>query len=280
LADEGSITLSKDHIYGIVIVALVALLTISVFTSGFGIMPVKGATQPGTCNTGGSNSTGTSTAPAAAYGGLTTLSVATGSNPVRGQATASVTWIEFSDYQCPYCSKLFTTVYTQIESNYVNTGKVKMYFEEYPLSFHDKANVAAMAGRCAGEQGKFWEMHDQLFTNQASWSGLSVADFTTTAQGYASSLGLDTTKFSSCMTASKYADVISQSLQAGQGYGVQGTPGVFLLLPKSKTDLKALQSIVSTQGLSLYQDGDNLVVLVPGAYPYSAFASILNTVTF
>jgi protein-disulfide isomerase len=202
--------------------------------------------------------------------------------PVQGQPSAPVTWVEFSDFQCPYCSMLYSQTDSQIQSNYVATGKVQMYFRFFPLSFHDKANIAAEAAACANEQGKFWEMHNKLFENQNTWSGASSADALTAFQGYATAIGLDSTKYSSCMSTNKYATDIAASETEGQGYGVQGTPGVFVILPKSKTDVATLKTVIASygQGMTLYQDSDHVTVFVAGAYPYSAFSAILNTVTY
>ena len=168
MANETQITLSKDHIYGIVIVALVALLTISVFTNGFGIMPVKSNSTAVNCSPVTGNTSGT----ADKFAGLQNMPLTVGNMPVRGQDSAPVTWVEFSDFQCPYCAKLYVDTDTQVETAYVNTGKVKMYFRNYPLppSMHPNAEAAAEASRCANEQGKFWAMHDKLFTDQGTWS--------------------------------------------------------------------------------------------------------------
>jgi protein-disulfide isomerase len=284
LGNEGSITICKDHIYGIVIVALVALLTISVFTNGFGIVPVKSNSTAVSCNpgTGAPNATANGSGNTDQFAGVQELPLTVGSMPVRGQASAPVTWVEFSDFQCPYCARLYTDTDTQIETNYVNSGKVKMYFRTFPLSFHDKAEAAAEAAVCANEQGKFWEMHDKLFTDQGNWASISATDAPATFAGYATALGLDGTKFTSCMSSAKYYNDVQADEQAGEAFGVSGTPGVFLMLPKAKTDFTSLKNVVASSGgaFQLYQDTDDLIVFVAGAYPYSAFSQILDTVTY
>jgi hypothetical protein len=83
---------------------------------------------------------------------------------IKGEVNAPVTIVEFSDYECPYCTRHFEQTYGQIVSEYVDTGKVKLVFMDFPLSFHTKAIPAAQAARCAGEQGDYWGMHDSLFT--------------------------------------------------------------------------------------------------------------------
>ncbi|MBL7058898.1 thioredoxin domain-containing protein [Candidatus Pacearchaeota archaeon] len=93
------------------------------------------------------------------------IDVEIGDSPVKGDSNAPVTIVEFSDYECPYCGRHFAQTYPQLLSEYVDTGKVKMVFKDFPLNFHAKAQKAAEAARCAGEQGDYWGMHDALFTS-------------------------------------------------------------------------------------------------------------------
>ena len=93
-------------------------------------------------------------------------------DPVLGDANAKVTVIEFTDFQCPFCGRHFEQTFGQIKENYVDSGKVKYVLRDFPLSFHPHAEEAAEAAECANDQGKFWEMHDELFSNQAEWSAL------------------------------------------------------------------------------------------------------------
>lgn len=94
--------------------------------------------------------------------------VPVGNLPVLGNINAPVTIIQFSDYQCPYCAKLYSDAEAQIKKEYVDTGKVKIYFRDYPLSqIHQGAEKAAEAARCAGDQGKYWQMHDAIFQYQS-----------------------------------------------------------------------------------------------------------------
>jgi len=264
--------MDKDIVYGGTIVVLVALLMISLFTQGFGIVPCQATAT----NNTGSNSSGSSMVP-----GVSQLSVGLGDMPVLGQASAPVTWIEISDYQCPYCEKLASDASKNVKSNYVSAGKVKMYFRDFPLSFHANAEDAALAARCANDGGKFWEMHDKLFATQSTWS--SATNFQTVAEGYATELGLDSSTFSSCLSSGKYSSALSSDMSDASSLGVSGTPAVFLLLPKDKTDYTKLQSALSTgygSYMDLYQDEDNYVIMVVGALPYSAFQSVLDTVTY
>src|SRR5206468_2296125 len=90
-----------------------------------------------------------------------------GNNPFKGQKTAPLTMVEFTDYQCPFCGRYARETYAQIEKEYIATGKVKYVLLDLPLeSIHKFAFKAAQVANCAGEQGKYWEMHDRLFANQ------------------------------------------------------------------------------------------------------------------
>lgn len=141
---------------------------------------------------------------------------------VQGPADAPVTIIEYSDFECPYCARYSTETYPQIKEQYIDKGQVRYIFRHFPLQFHAQALPAAQAAECAGEQGKFWEMHDALFENQAEWSG--SAD----AQAYfgdlAEELGLARAEFEACVSSDKYAAKVQEDLEAGLADGVSGTP--------------------------------------------------------
>ncbi len=138
--------------------------------------------------------------------------------PTRGPADAKVTIVEFSDFECPFCSKAEESV-TQVMDHYA--GKVRVVFRHFPLSFHSHAAKAAEAGACAEEQGKFWEMHKQLFSNQQK---LEVADL----KAHAAAVGLDATKFAECLDGSKTKTKVDADQKAGAEAGVNGTPAFFI----------------------------------------------------
>jgi len=142
-------------------------------------------------------------------------------DPMKGDPNAPVTIIEFSEFQCPFCKKYIDETYFQIIKNYVDTGKVRYVFRDFPLSFHEFARPAAMAAECAHEQGKFWEYHDLLFTNQAE---LSEANF----KKWATELKLNTVQFNTCLDTEKYSDEVAADQAEGQSYGVSGTPAFFI----------------------------------------------------
>ena len=102
-----------------------------------------------------------------AAGTVTRQTVAVGDLSVQGQTGAKVTIIEFSDYQCPFCERHFSQTEGQLKTEYIDTGKVKFYYRDYPLSqIHPGAQKAAEAARCAGDQNKYWQYHDLIFQNQ------------------------------------------------------------------------------------------------------------------
>jgi protein-disulfide isomerase len=139
----------------------------------------------------------------------------------EGSSNASVTMVVFSDFQCPFCERFYTNSYKQLKTDYVDTGKVRVAFANFPLSFHPNAQPAANAAACAGEQGKFFEFHDKLFENQAS---LSDSFYKQTAQ----QLGLNATQFNSCYDSKKYDSAVNAEESLGQRLGVSGTPSVFV----------------------------------------------------
>jgi protein-disulfide isomerase len=107
--------------------------------------------------------------------------ISAGRLPILGNKNAKVTIVEYSDFQCPYCEQFFTSTLGQIKKDYIDTGKVKLAFRQYPLPFHPNAEKAAEATECAHEQGKFWAYHDILFQNQAAWENLPQAETSTTS---------------------------------------------------------------------------------------------------
>jgi len=290
LADENSVTMSKDMLYGIVIAVLAGLLVLSIFTSGFGIVkpvatnnPPSGnntVVTPPANNTGNPPSNGT-VAPAT----IPTMTIKAGSIPPTGQASAPVSVVVISDFQCPYCERLYSDAESSIRTNYVQGGKVKVYFRYFPLSFHQFAMQAATAAACANDQGKFWEMHDTLFQNQATWSAATSVD--SIFQSYAVAIGLNNATFTTCYNAKTHTAEINADEAEAQNYGVRGTPASFIIIPKSKISQTTLQAAVDGQNavygagsISIYQDSSTYSVLIPGAFPYSAFDSILSKVSY
>jgi protein-disulfide isomerase len=144
--------------------------------------------------------------------------VPVGAAAVRGDKAAKVTIIEYSDYQCPFCSRVEETL-ARIQKEY--SGKVRLVWKDAPLPFHDKAKPAAEAARAAGEQGKFWEMHDKLFANQQALDRAAL-------ERYAQELGLNLPKFRAALDSHNFEKAIEGDLAEAQNFGARGTPSFFI----------------------------------------------------
>ena len=138
--------------------------------------------------------------------------------PVLGRNDAPVTLVEFSDYQCPFCQRFFATTLPALKKDYIDSGKLRYVFRDFPLDVHAQARKAAEAAHCAGEQGKYWEMHDALFRNQSALAPARLAE-------YARAVGVDGGKFDECLASGRYARRVERGLADGAAAGVQGTPG-------------------------------------------------------
>ncbi|MBI5421378.1 MAG: DsbA family protein [Parcubacteria group bacterium] len=144
-------------------------------------------------------------------------------DPILGDANAPVTIVEFSDFQCPFCGKFFNETFPQIKSGYIDTGKVKLVYRDFPLAIHEMAQTYAEAGECAHEQGKFWEMHDKIFGEQKNGVA-TVADL----KKWGKELGMREIQFNACLDTHKYADEVAKDVKDGLDAGVQGTPSFFI----------------------------------------------------
>jgi protein-disulfide isomerase len=143
----------------------------------------------------------------------------------KGNPDAEITIIEFADFQCPACQQFFASVKPMVEAEFIDTGIAKFVFYDFPLTdIHPHAFLAARAGHCAEEQGKFWEFHDVLFRNQTRWAGQpSPAGV---FEDYAGDLGLDAGAFSGCLRSEKYADVVTANIQVATQMQAPGTPTI------------------------------------------------------
>ncbi|WP_317987917.1 DsbA family protein [Hyalangium gracile] len=138
--------------------------------------------------------------------------------PSKGPENAPVTIVEFSDFQCPFCSRAKNTVDEVVKSY---GDQVRLVFRHFPLSFHKEAPKAAEASACAADQNKFWEYHDKLFANQQA---LTVDDL----KKHAADLGLDTARFNECLDSGKKAELVKKDMADGEKVGVSGTPAFFI----------------------------------------------------
>jgi protein-disulfide isomerase len=160
-------------------------------------------------------------APAANPTPTTDMVALSDDDAVKGDPDAPVTIVEWSDFECPFCGRFYENTLPQIEEQYINTGKAKLVYRDYPLSFHRNAQKSAEATECAGEQGKFWEMHDKLFES-------GVTGGVDAFKQYAVELGLDTASFNSCLDSGQMAAEVQKDMAEGQANGIRGTPGFII----------------------------------------------------
>jgi protein-disulfide isomerase len=134
-----------------------------------------------------------------------------------GDAKAPLVMVEYTDFQCPFCQQFHNTAFAQIKANYIDTGKVRFVSRDFPLDFHENARRAATAGRCAAEQGKYWEMRHAMIVNAEALKPDNLAT-------YAGTVKMDVAKFKSCLESDKFKAQIDQDITEGGVAGVQGTP--------------------------------------------------------
>ena len=143
------------------------------------------------------------------------LTASTEGYPSWGNVKAPVTIIEFSDFQCPFCSRAIPTL-DKIKQVY-GPDKVRLVFRDMPLPSHPKALPASIAAHCANEQGKFWEFHNKLFENQTKLDDTDI-------KSYAKALAMDEKRFAECFDGKKHTDVIEKSRKEAESLGIQATP--------------------------------------------------------
>jgi protein-disulfide isomerase len=152
------------------------------------------------------------------------VSVTLANAAIKGDKNAPVTMLEFSDFECPFCGRFAQGTLPQIISDYIDKGKVKLAFRNFPLGFHQYANTAALAAQCAREQGgddMFFKFHDKVYADQQD---LNVDNL----KKWAGELSLKMDQFNSCLDSKKYQSTIDADMKDGQSYGVNGTPAFFI----------------------------------------------------
>ena len=163
---------------------------------------------------------------------------------IRGDQRAPVTLLEYSDYTCGYCEKFFEETWPLLYSDYIQTGKVRLIYRDFPRAISGPSVDTAMAARCAGEQGQYWPMHDQLFTSRRKFSLEQL-------KRQAKDLQLNIQQFNKCFQTERYMESIYQDRMEGGSIGVRGTPHFILFLTNKP------------------EAGPFLVI--PGAFPYTVF---------
>lgn len=144
-----------------------------------------------------------------------------------GREDAPVVIYEFADFQCPGCAGFASFVAPLIKQRLVDPGLVRYVYYDYPLTqIHPHAFLASRAGRCANEQGRFWEYHDRLYARQATWA--AMGDPTDFFIDLAADAGLDRGQFADCLRSDRYAEEVTRNMRLGEALGVPGTPTLFV----------------------------------------------------
>lgn len=161
-----------------------------------------------------------------------------------GRPDAPLTMVEFTDLQCPFCNRFATTTFDQLKKDYIDTGKVRFISRDYPLDFHPQAMPAARASRCAGDQGKFWELRETLVKNASQLSPAYITQ-------QAAALKLDMKQFDTCIKGTGYDSAINKDMTEGNGFAVNGTPTFFV----GKTTAQGIEGfrIVGAQPYAVFQ---------------------------
>lgn len=190
-------------------------------------------------------------------------------DPVVGDASAPVTIIEFSDFQCPYCAVFATQTFPQLKQEYIDTGKVKLVYRDLPLTQigHRNAPKAAEAAECAAEQNKFLEYHDQVFEKQADWS--TADDPSSLFKDYANELGLDD-EFAACLDGGRRTEEVQKDFADGAQAGINGTPS-FLIGRGGKIAFDR----VPTRNDPYFYLGNQKVGFA-GAFPFEEFQKLID----
>jgi protein-disulfide isomerase len=186
---------------------------------------------------------------AAALAGLTQVRLALKSGELAlGRSDAPLTMVEFTDYECPFCRRFASDVWPKLKKEYIDTGKLRYIARDLPLQIHASAAPAAEAAHCAGDQGKFWEMHAALLGGPEDLGSGGI-------ERRARALGLDMASFGECIARRKYADLIAAHMHEADAVGIDGTPGFVV---------------------GRAREGELAGVRVEGALPYDEFAGLLN----
>ncbi len=174
-----------------------------------------------------------------------------GENPSKGNKKAKIALIEFTDYQCPFCKRHSQNTQPQIESEYVDDGKIQFVSLDMPLTnIHPLAIKAAEAAHCADEQGQYWQMRDRMFANQRALEPWNA---------HAEALGMDVAEFDACLNSGKYTDAVNTDLAEARKAGATGTPSFVVAVIDDKDPTKA-------KGISF----------IRGAVPYDQFKVALD----
>jgi protein-disulfide isomerase len=196
-------------------------------------------------------------APPAAGGELQKANLNLTGAQMMGSKTAPITVVEFTDYQCPFCQRFHTTTFTELKKNYIDTGKIRFYSRDLPLdSIHPNAMRAAQAARCAGDQGKFWQIRDVMGANPDKLDMDHIV-------GFAGDLKMDTAALRSCVDSGKYKEAVQADVLEAMKIGANGTPAFVV----GKSTENGVDGDLMVGALPYVMFQDKLRSLEPAAAP-------------
>jgi len=196
----------------------------------------------------------------------------TSADHILGDKNAKLTVVEFADFRCPFCERFYADSEQQIIRDFVNTGKARLIFKNY--AFLGQSSIwASEAAECAGEQNKYWEMYNWLFSNQAPESDTAYYSKANLIK-YAGKVGLNTAQFTTCINNDKYAQKVSDDLAQGKALGISGTPTILLVGKDNKFDLGYIKTQLGQGGFSVTLPNGN--VFIVGAQPYATFKAAID----
>jgi protein-disulfide isomerase len=176
-------------------------------------------------------------------------SIPTASEPTMGSSSAKITVMEISDYQCPFCKRQTQQTFPQLVNDYVKTGKVQYIFVDYPIAqLHPTAARSHEAANCAGDQGKYWEMHVSLFNNPVAKDDSALA-------AQAKAIGLDIGAFQSCLQSGRHGAAVQASVARMEQLGISGTPMTVIgITPAPGQPMKVVKYIYGAQPYSAFKE--------------------------
>ena len=149
-------------------------------------------------------------------------------DPALGDPKAPVTIIEFGDYQCPFCRVFWRDTFPRLKKDYIDTGKVRFIYRDYPQAVHQEAVLSAMAAECADDQGQYYEFHDKLFREQDRRGRDVVRYKAAELKRWAADIKLDTAAFNACLDSERHKDDVMKVFKDLDGLGFDGTPIFFV----------------------------------------------------
>ena len=164
---------------------------------------------------------------------------------VLGRPDAPVTMVEFTDYECPFCRQYHMASFEKLKRDYIDTGKVRYVSRDLPLDFHPNAKPAARAARCAGEQGRFWEMRRALIVNGNALGPQLMASL-------ARELKLDEAVFGECVASTRHDKAIADDVSAASAVGISGTP-TFVLGRSDAAGVEG-QKVIGAQPVATFEE--------------------------